>query len=216
GVQLPQSNLDQYSSAIDFLNPNDVVSIEVLKDASSTAIYGARGANGVILVTTKRGRAGQGRITLNVEYNTKEFGPNRPEVLNAAEYKMIEQLSWENSQKFDPEGWAAGNYAQYEPRLKRADPLMAPLFDSNGNAIYDTDWHKEVQQHKLSSNYQLGFSGGNDKTTYAVSLGINDEQGLLLNTYLKRYSGRFSIDDQIKSWIKVGGSLSYNCQTENL
>src|SRR5690606_3384505 len=59
-------------------------------------------------------------------------------------------------------------------------------------------------------------SGGNDKTTYAVSLGINDEQGLLLNTYLKRYSGRFSIDDQIKSWIKVGGSLSYNYQTENL
>ncbi|HDZ14709.1 hypothetical protein LCGC14_1778490, partial [marine sediment metagenome] len=63
GVQLPQGNLDQYSSAIDFLNPNDVVSIEVLKDASSTAIYGARGANGVILVTTKRGQAGEGRVS---------------------------------------------------------------------------------------------------------------------------------------------------------
>ncbi|HET8737874.1 MAG TPA: TonB-dependent receptor plug domain-containing protein, partial [Pricia sp.] len=110
GVQLPQSNFDQYTSAIDFLNPNDVVSIEVLKDASSTAIYGARGANGVILVTTKRGQAGQGRITYNVEYNMKEYGPNFAEVLNAEEYAMIEQLSWENSEKFDPEGWAAGNY----------------------------------------------------------------------------------------------------------
>jgi len=216
GVQLPQGNLDQYSSAIDFLNPNDVVSIEVLKDASSTAIYGARGANGVILVTTKRGQAGQGRITYNVEYNVKEYGPNLAEVLNAEEYAQVEQLSWENTQKFDPEGWAAGNYAQYEPRLKRQDPLIAPLFDSNGNAIYDTQWYKEIQQHRLSQNHQLGFSGGNERTTYAISLGINDEQGLLTNTYQKRYSGRFSIDDQIKDWVKIGGSLSYNFQTENL
>ncbi|WP_373517445.1 SusC/RagA family TonB-linked outer membrane protein [Pricia sp.] len=216
GVQLPQGNLDQYSSAIDFLNPNDVVSIEVLKDASSTAIYGARGANGVILVTTKRGQAGQGRISYNVEYNVKEYGPNLAEVLNAAEYAQVEQTSWENTEKFDPEGWAAGDYAQYEPRLKRQDPLIAPLFDSNGNAIYDTYWPEEIQQHRLSQNHQLGFSGGNERTTYAISVGINDEQGLLTNTYQKRYSGRFSIDDQIKEWVKIGGSLSYNYQTENL
>ncbi|MDT7827638.1 TonB-dependent receptor [Pricia sp. S334] len=216
GVQLPQGNLDQYSSAIDFLNPNDVVSIEVLKDASSTAIYGARGANGVILITTKRGQAGEGRISYNVEYNVKEFGPNFAEVLNAEEYARVEQLAWENSAKFDPEGWAAGNYAQYEPRLKRQDPLIAPLFDSDGNALYDTYWPGETQQHRLSQNHQLGFSGGNERTTYAISVGINDEQGLLKNTYLKRYSGRFNIDDQIKDWVKIGGSLSYNYQTENL
>jgi TonB-linked SusC/RagA family outer membrane protein len=216
GVQLPQGNLDQFSSAIDYLNPNDVVSIEVLKDASSTAIYGARGANGVILVTTKRGKAGQGRVTYDATFSVNQFGPNRAKVLNSAEYAMVEQLAWENSAKFDPEGWAAGNYAQYEPRLKRADPLMAPLFDSNGKAIYDTDWSKEVVQHALSQNHQLGFSGGNDQTTYAISLGIRDDQGLLKETYLKRYSGRFSLDDQIQPWLKVGGSLSYNYQTENL
>lgn len=216
GVQLPQGNQAQFSSAIDYLNPNDVVSIEVLKDASSTAIYGARGANGVILVTTKRGRAGQGSISYNVEYSVNQFGPNRAKVLNAEQYAMIEQLSWENTEKFDPEGWAAGEYAQYEPRLKRADPNVAYLFDSDGNPLYDTDWSKLVTQHKLSQNHQLGFSGGNERTTYAISLGINDQQGLLKNTYLKRYSGRFSIDDQIKSWLKIGGSLSYNNQTENL
>ncbi|MEH6406779.1 MAG: SusC/RagA family TonB-linked outer membrane protein, partial [Leeuwenhoekiella sp.] len=174
GVQLPQGNLDQFSSAIDYLNPNDVVSIEVLKDASSTAIYGARGANGVILITTKRGKAGQGRVTYDATFSVNQFGPNRAKVLNSAEYAMVEQLAWENSAKFDPEGWAAGNYAQYEPRLKRQDPLMAALFDSNGNAIYDTDWSKEVVQHNLSQNHQVGFSGGNDKTTYAISLGIRD------------------------------------------
>ena len=216
GVQLPQGGLDQFSTAIDYLNPNDVVSIEVLKDASSTAIYGARGANGVILVTTKRGRSGQGRITYDVDYSVNQFGPNRPRVLNSEQYAMVEQLSWENTAKFDPDGWAAGEYAQYEPRLKRADPLMAGLFDSTGKAIYDTDWSKEVVQHNLSQNHQLGFSGGNEQTTYAISLGIRDDQGLLKNTYLKRYSGRFSIDDQIKTWLKIGGSLSYNYQTENL
>ena len=131
GVQLPQGNQANFSSAIDYLNPNDVVSIEVLKDASSTAIYGARGANGVILVTTKRGRAGQGRVTYDVEYSVNQFGPNRAKVLNSEQYAMIEQLSWENTQKFDPAGWAAGNYAQYEPRLKRANPNVAYLFDSN-------------------------------------------------------------------------------------
>ena len=216
GVQLPQGGLDQFSTAIDYLNPNDVVSIEVLKDASSTAIYGSRGANGVILITTKRGRSGEGRITYDVTYSVNQFGPNRPEVLNSEQYAYIEQLSWENTAKFDPEGWANGEYAQYEPRLKRQDPLMAPLFDENGKAIYDTDWSKEVVQHNLSQNHQLGFSGGNERTTYAASLGIRDDQGLLKNSYLKRYSGRFSIDDQIKSWLKIGGSLSYNYQTENL
>lgn len=217
GVQLPQGNQAQFSSAIDYLNPNDVVSIEVLKDASSTAIYGARGANGVILVTTKRGRAGQGRITYDVEYSVNQFGPNRAKVLNSEQYAMIEQLSWENTQKFDPAGWAAGEYAQYEPSVKRSrDPWIAALFDSDGKALYDTKWHKEVVQHNLSQNHQLGFSGGNDRTTYAISLGIRDDQGLLKNSYLKRYSGRFSIDDQIKSWLKIGGSLSYNNQTENL
>src|SRR5690606_39062823 len=216
GVQLPQSSMDQFSSAIDYLNPNDIQSIEVLKDASSTAIYGARGANGVILVTTKRGRAGQGRITYNVDYSVNQFGPNKAKVLNAQQYAMVEQLAWENSAKFDPEGWANGEYAQYEPILKRSSPNMAYLFDAEGNPLYDTDWSKKVVQHKLSQNHQLGFSGGNERTTYAISLGIRDDQGLLKNTYLKRYSGRFSIDDQIKDWLTVGGSLSYNYQTENL
>lgn len=216
GVQLPQGTMGSFTSAIDYLNPDDVESIEVLKDASSTAIYGARGANGVILVTTKKGKAGQGRITYNVEYNVKEYGPNLVKMLNSTEYKTMEQASWENDAKFDPAGWAAGNFAPFEPRLRRADPLMAPLFDGDGNAIYNTDWEKAAQQHKLSQNHQLGFSGGNGQTTYAISLGINNEQGLLLNTYLKRYSGRFSIEDQINNWMNIGGSAAYNYQTENL
>ena len=213
GVQLPMDNQAQFSQAIDYINPNDIVSVEVLKDASSTAIYGARGANGVILITTKKGQAGEGQITYNVDFSVNTIGPNRPEVLNAEQYLAVEDLAWANMEKFDPEGWAEGRWEYLNPALKRTDPR---LFDSEGNPRYDTDWMEEVTQNKLSQNHQLGFSGGNEKTTYSISLGYRDDQGLLKQSYLQRYSGRLSLDTQLKDWLKVGTTLSYNYQTENI
>jgi TonB-dependent starch-binding outer membrane protein SusC len=218
GVMMPQSNLAQSSSPIDFINPNDIVSVEVLKDASSTAIYGARGANGVILVTTKKGRAGEGQVSYNVDFSTTTIGPNSPEALNAQEYLAVEDLAWRNMEKYDPIGWKAGKWAYLNPALKRADPTLRAkgVFDANGNPLHDTNWLEETTQSKISQNHQLGFSGGGERTQYSLSLGYRDDQGYLVNSYMKRYSGRFTIDDQIKSWLKVGGTLSYNYQTENL
>ena len=112
GVQLPQGEArqGQGNAAIDYINPADILSIEVLKDASSTAIYGARGANGVILVSTKKGKSGEAKITYNSEYFVNSYGPNSiPDRLNSEQFQMVEQLAWENSEKFDPTGWAAGN-----------------------------------------------------------------------------------------------------------
>ena len=213
GVQLPQGNQDQFSQSIDYINPNDVVSVEVLKDASSTAIYGARGANGVILITTKRGQSGEGRITYDVDFSVPTKAPNEREALNADQYMMVEDLAYANMAKFDPAGWAAGKYTNLNPALRRTDPR---LFDANGDNLYDTDWYEASTQHKLSQNHQLGFTGGNDRTTYSLSLGYRDDQGLLKTSYQTRYSGRFTVDDQIKKWLKVGGTLSYNNQEENL
>jgi TonB-linked SusC/RagA family outer membrane protein len=213
GVQLPMDNQAQFSQAIDYINPNDIVSVEVLKDASSTAIYGARGANGVILITTKKGQAGEGQITYNVDFSVNTIGPNRPEVLNAEQYLAVEDLAWANMEKFDPVGWADGRWEYLNPALKRTDPR---LFDSEGNPRYDTDWMEEVTQNKLSQNHQLGFSGGNEKTTYSISLGYRDDQGLLKQSYLQRYSGRLSLDTKLKDWLQVGTTLSYNYQTENI
>jgi TonB-dependent starch-binding outer membrane protein SusC len=213
GVMLPQGNQNQFSNAIDFINPNDIVSVEVLKDASSTAIYGARGANGVVLITTKKGKAGDGQITYNSDFSVNVIGPNRPEVLNAKQYMAVEDLAWKNMEKYDPVGWNAGKWAYLNPKLRRIDPRV---FDASGNPLHDTNWFDETTQNKLSQNHQLGFSGGTDKTQYSFSLGFRDDQGLLKTTFLKRYSGRFTIDDQIKKWLKVGGTLAYNSQTENL
>ncbi|WP_448103320.1 SusC/RagA family TonB-linked outer membrane protein [Pedobacter panaciterrae] len=213
GVQLPMGNQAQASQAIDYINPNDIVSVEVLKDASSTAIYGSRGANGVILVTTKRGKTGESRIDYNVDVSVPSVGPNFPKVLNAKEFLAVEDLAYKNMEKYDPAGWAAGKYVTRNPALARKDPR---LFDSSGNPYFDTDWLKEATQNKLSQNHELGFSGGNERTTYAFSIGHRNDQGLIKTSFLKRYSGRFSIDDQVKPWLKVGGTLSYTNQNENL
>lgn len=212
GVILPVGSQTQNSNAIDFLNPGDIASVEVLKDASSIAIYGARGANGVILITTKKGSTTGGRITYDADFSLPTIGPNRLEMLNAKEYIETENLAFENAKTYDPVGFAKGDYV--DPRIKRK--TLPLLFDANGNPLYDTDWVKEATQSKLSQNHQLGFTGGNADNTYGVFLNYRDENGLLLNSYLKRYSGRFTMDSQIKKWIKVGGSLNYTNQEENL
>ncbi|MEK6478419.1 TonB-dependent receptor [Catalinimonas sp. 4WD22] len=212
GVQLPVTNQTQRSNAIDYINPNDIVSVEVLKDASSTAIYGARGANGVILITTKKGKSGEGKISYGVDLSTVTYGPNKPEVLNTEQYMAVEELAWRNMEKFDPQGWAEGRWANLNPALLRTDP---EIFDANGNPYFDTNWIEETTQSKLSQNHQLSFSGGSDKTTYSLSLGYLDMNGLYKTSFLTRYSGRLNVDTQVKDWLTVGTSLSYNYQTEN-
>ncbi|KQS32969.1 TonB-dependent receptor [Dyadobacter sp. Leaf189] len=226
GVMLPQGNQNQQSQAIDYINPNDIVSVEVLKDASSTAIYGARGANGVIMITTRRGKAGEGVITYGLDLSVPTAGPKRAKVLNAQEYLDVEDLSYRNMEKFDKAGWDAGKYLTHNPQVRRAKLALdhPDVFTVTTNPDgtkkyapnYDTNWFDESTQHRVSQNHQLGFSGGNNKTTYSLSLNYRDDQGLIKTSYLKRYATRFSIDDQVKKWLRIGGTLSYNNQAENL
>ncbi|MBE7171899.1 MAG: TonB-dependent receptor [Williamsia sp.] len=215
GVFLPTGSQTQNSNAIDYINPNDIASIEVLKDASATAIYGARGANGVVLITTKRGTTGAPRVTYDGDLSVPTIGPHRVHMLNAQEYIQVENLAYDNIKVYDPAGWAAGSYANVvDPRVKRKSlPL---LFDANGNPLYNTDWLKESVQNKLTQNHQLGVTGGNETTNYGAFVGYRNENGLLLNSYLKRYSARFTLDSKVKDWLKIGGNLSYNNQEENI
>ncbi|WP_153797931.1 SusC/RagA family TonB-linked outer membrane protein [Foetidibacter luteolus] len=215
GVFLPTGTQSQNSNSIDFVNPSDIASIEILKDASATAIYGARGANGVVLITTKQGRSGKPRITYDGDFFTNRIGPARVHMLNAQEYIAAENLAYDNIKVYDPAGWAAGNYASVvDPREKRKN--LPNLFDANGNPLYNTDWVEASTQKKLSQNHQLGISGGNENTTYGAYLGFRDENGLLLNSYLKRYSARFTMDSKVNDFLKIGGSLAYNYQEENI
>ncbi|RAW00543.1 SusC/RagA family TonB-linked outer membrane protein [Pseudochryseolinea flava] len=225
------------NNAIDNINPSDIASVEILKDASSTAIYGARGANGVVIITTKRGSTGGGRITYNMQLSVPTLGPNpnRVKPLNAKEYLEIEQLGWDNMKIYDPLGWNEGGNpnqpdagdshdfsgARQDPQIVRPRFYQSvagnwALFDDNGNPLYDTDWMKESTQSKLSQNHQLSLTGGNKENSYGVYLGYRDDNGLLLTSYLKRYSARFVMDSEIKPWLRIGGSISYNKQKENI
>lgn len=209
GVILNAAGLANGSTPIDYINPNDIASIEVLKDASATAIYGARGSNGVILVTTKRGSSGGGRASYDTDVSVGVL-VRKLDVLNSKEFLMVEDIAYQNAQKYDPVGWTAGKYK--DPKTKRTNPL---LFDANGNPLYDTDWQKEATQKAITLNHQLSFSGGNAKDSYGVYLGYRNEDGLVRKSWLKRFAGRFVFDSQIKNWLKVGGSMSYNDQNES-
>jgi TonB-linked SusC/RagA family outer membrane protein len=236
GVAMPQGTQTDGSynlnTPIDNINPADIASIEILKDASSTAIYGARGANGVVMVTTKRGSSGGGRITYDMQLSGVTIGPKRVEMLNAEEYLATEQLGWDNIKIYDPTRWnptggPGGNGshtnsgARQDPRnvrqlLNQSNAGVYALFDNAGNPLYNTDWLKESTQNKLSQNHQLALTGGNADNSYGVYVGYRDDNGLLLNSFLKRYSGRFVMDSKIQPWLKVGGSLGYNYQKENI
>lgn len=209
GVILNAFELQNGSTPIDYLNPNDIASIEVLKDASSTAIYGARGANGVILVTTKRGTSGGGKVTYDADFSIG-VAPKKLSVLNSKEFLAVEDLSYANAAKYDPVGWATGT-KYTDPKLKRTNPL---LFDSSGNPLYDTDWQKEAFQKAFTQNHQLGFTGGSEKGSYGAFLNYRNENGIIRESWQKRFSGRFVFDSQIKSWLKVGGTLGYTDQNE--
>ena len=209
GVILSAASLPNGSTPIDYMNPNDIESIEVLKDASATAIYGARGANGVILVTTKRGTtSGGGRLNYDVDFSIGTL-PKKLNLLNSEEFLQVEETAYANAEKFDPEGWAGGRYT--DPRLKRTDPR---LFDSEGNPLYDTDWQDEAIRTSFTQNHQLSFTGGTQKGNYGLFMGFRDEQGLIIESWLKRYSARFTMDSDITDWLRVGGSLGYNDQNE--
>ncbi len=138
-------------------------------------------------------------------------------MLNAKEFLATEQLGWDNIATYDSAGWDPATQThssgRRNPALDRTNPL---LFDASGNPLYDTDWFKESTQNKISQNHQLSFTGGNPDASYGAFLGYRNDNGLLLNSYLKRYSGRFVFDAKIKEWLKVGGSLGYNNQEENI
>lgn len=162
GVILNATGLTNGSTPIDYINPNDIANIEVLKDASATAIYGARGANGVILVTTKRGSTTGGRITYDTDLSSGVL-PRKIPLLNSREFLQVEDIAYQNAQKYDPVGWAGGKYK--DPKTKRTNPL---LFDASGQPLYDTDWQDEAFQRAFTQNHQLSFSGGNAKDSYGV------------------------------------------------
>jgi TonB-linked SusC/RagA family outer membrane protein len=190
----------------DLMNPNNIKSIEVLKDASATAIYGARGANGVLLITTKRGGDKEG---VTVGYDTYfSIGQLRKkmDLLNADEWMEVIQNGYDNAPKY--RDYAPGE----EPELTRNDPR---LFDSQGNPRYDTDWQEEATRTSLSHNHQLSIQHGGENSSFGAFLNYSDNEGIVLNSWMKRVNAKMVYDANIKDWLSFGMNLTVNKTWEN-
>ncbi len=198
GVIINESGLTNSTSPIDYLNPQDIESISVLKDASATAIYGSRGANGVVIITTKQPKKSEVRYSGSISIGTL---PREIPVLNSEEFLQLEDIAYQNAAKFGLQGTIK------DPVAKRAS--RPDLFDSNGNPLYNTNWQKEGTRTAISHEQQLSFSGGDQNTNYGGSLGYNSQQGIILASYSKKYSGRFYVNSKINKWLTTGGSINY-------
>ena len=191
---------------IDLINPNDIKSIEVLKDASSTAIYGARGANGVILVTTERG-AQPGELVIGYESDIS-IGTLRKkmDLLNADEFMEVLERGYDNLAKY-------GDYEPgEEPELDTSDPR---LFDAEGNPLYDTDWQEEATRTAFSHNHQLSVQTGSENSSFGAFLNYTNREGIMLNSYMNRASLKVTYDASPREWLTLGTNLTVNRTWEN-
>ena len=188
------------------VNPNDIERIEVLKDASSAAIYGARGANGVILVTTRRG-AKSGEVVVGYDaYISVGKIRKKMDLLNAEEWLEVIKKGYENAPKY--RDYDPGS----EPTIDFTDPK---LFDTNGKPLYDTDWQEEATRTAISHNHQLTIQQGNEKSSVGAFLNYSDNEGIMLNSWMKRVNAKIAYDAKPKEWLDFGINMLVNKIWEN-
>ncbi len=216
------------TNALTTLNPNEIESVEVLKDASATAIYGARGANGVILITTKRGYAGD----MQVEYDgyvSVGILQKHLKNLDAEQFMSVYTQCWKSIAKYsDNPTWSRCYDASIRPASEEGDTYSElphlfeqvspgsysiPLIGADGNYYkprFDTDWESEIFRPSISTNHQISIRGGTEKAKLATFIGYSREDGLLLNSYFDRYTGRIVGDFKITDWFDISSQISVN------
>lgn len=217
-----------YDGNISAINPNDIENITVLKDASAGALYGARGANGVVMITTKRGESGRAKVSLKANWGFASRAIPEYETLDQKGFLEAAFQSYKN-QGYFKSGMSleeAGQFALeqlssqmlgYKEEYNPFNMPIAQLIDPktgkvNPNAVsrYNESWMDEaLVNNPLRQEYVVTVTGGNDKTKALFSAGYLDEDGLLKTTNFKRYSARANVDTEVTKWFKAGLNLSY-------
>ena len=224
-----------YDGDISAINPQDIESMTVLKDAAANAIYGARGANGVVLITTKRGATGEAKVTVDAKWGSNKRGvPNYDVMTDPAMYYETAYRALYNSRYYNGSS-AAEAYAFADRVLLDAkngglgylvytvpegQKLIGTNFKLNPNATlgysdgtyYYTpdDWYDELfSKGNLRQEYNVTVSGASDKLNYYMSAGYLEDNGIIANSGFERFSGRAKADYQAKPWLKVGTNIAY-------
>jgi len=173
------------------INPEDIESIDIAKDAAATSIYGSRAANGVVFVTTKKGKLGAAKINFSTSLGFNNAS-NLPKLLNAAQYLEIKNEGLRNENTYN----ATTNYYDFS-------------LDANGNRI-DTRWYDYIYRTGISSNNNLNISGASESTKYYASIGYNNQKGIFQKNNFNQKSVLFNVDNKTTSWLSLGAKINYN------
>jgi TonB-linked SusC/RagA family outer membrane protein len=195
GGNAPLYVVDGYptTGGINNINPNDIATIDVLKDASATAIYGIRAANGVVIITTKKGLKNRVQVSLDM-YVSSQSKPKQYDLLNAQDFAALSN-----------EVEAADSTHNYHG---------LPIWHTP-DALHTVDWQDAVYQTGITQNYNLGIRGGSDKVQTAMSFGYYDQKGIVIGSYFKRYSLNLNLDYQPTKWLRSSTSVKYSYQDAN-
>jgi len=214
-----------YDGALNSINTNDIESISVLKDATSAALYGARGANGVIIITTKKGSAGQSTINFRATVGTVNRAVPEYDRVDVKDYYELMWEGWYNAlviaSKFTPENAAAtasgnttsglvnklGGYNSYNVANDQLVGLDGKL-NPNARLLYYDDWNENLARTGIRQDYNISLSGGNEKSKYYASVANLNEEGMVKWSYFKRLTGRVGAESQVKKWLKMDAALS--------
>lgn len=200
------------------INPNDIESISVLKDAGATAIYGSRGANGVIIISTKQGKKNT-KNNIRLDYTFNMSNPIKTQdILNTEEYKQLHRMIANNTIDAYNAGFASSS--SYYSALLVLDPDTREFHEGINNVFTgetiplwgeaDTDWQNELYNKNAPTHqYNMSVDGGNSNTDYALSINLTSQDGMVINDELKRYGARLNLNTDINEWLKIGTKLSY-------
>lgn len=221
-----------YDGALSALNPNDIENLTILKDASASALYGARGANGVVMITTKRGEAGFANVSFRALFGLQSRSLQRYDMLSQDEFVEITWEALRNSSYYagntmdEAKTYASGALGAqvggefYNPYKnytwdKVVDPATGKV-RSDARPAWKEDWMDILTNSKAwRQEYQLGVTGGNERTKYNFSVGYLDDRGVLITTKFDRYSARAGVDHDVNRWMQLGANLSYSYTDSN-
>jgi TonB-linked SusC/RagA family outer membrane protein len=226
GVVITTGDLSQVATTTDVLsslNPNDIESVTVLKDAAASSIYGSRAANGVILVTTKKGLNGATKFNASITAGYQSIAVKKHETLDASQYYKLYFDSYYNTNIAAGQTAAAAATAANASTIRTlavnpyntTTPLGAGGTLNPGAALYyDTDWRDAVLDRGVTKDVNVSAQGGNEKTKFFISGGYFDQKGIVLASDFTRYSSKINISNQVNKWMNFGvnTSLSYTEQ----
>ena len=225
--------VDGFERSLDQISADEIESVTVLKDAASTALYGMKGANGVILITTKSAKTEKAKVTFDAKWGSNSRMVPQYDVIGTAEYYETQYKTLYNSKIYTGSSKAeAYNYADKTLldakngglgylvyTVPDGEKLIGNNFKLNPNAklgysdgkYYYTpdDWYDEVFSSNFRQEYNVNISGRSDKLNYYASVGYLNDSGIIQNSAYKRYTGRAKVDYQAKEWLKVGTNIAY-------